>query len=138
MSKTKIVVRQGERGNYMIEFGLSIVLFFGIVLGILDVSRGIYAYNFLAGAAKEGSRYAMIHGSSSGSKASSTDIQNVVQKWLIGMADSSATVTTTWSPATENPGSQVTVKVQYTFTPMSNFLVGSWNLQSTSQTTVIQ
>jgi len=138
MSKTKIVAKPGERGNYMIEFGLSIVLFFGIVLGILDVSRGIYAYNFLAGAAKEGARYAMIHGSSSGAKASATDIQNVVQNWLIGMADSSATVTTTWSPATENPGSQVTVKVQYTFTPMSNFLVGSWNLQSTSQTTVIQ
>ena len=139
MSGTKIGSKKGERGNYIIEFGLCFVLFFCILLGILDVARGIYAYNFLAGAAKEGSRYAMVHGSSSGSKASSTDVQNTVQKWLIGMVDpASATVTTTWNPVSENPGSLVTVNVQYTFTPITSFLVGNWTLRSTSQTMVIQ
>ena len=81
----------------------------------------------------------MIHGSSSGSKASSSDVQGVVQKWLIGMVGpTSATVTTTWSPTSENPGSLVTVKVQYTYTPMTNWLVGNWTLQSNSQAMVIQ
>ena len=139
MSETKIVVKKSERGNYIVEFGLSFVLFFVILLGILDVSRGIYAFSFLTGAAKEGSRFAMTHGSSSGSKASSSDVQGVVQKWLIGMVDpGSATVTTTWSPVSENPGSLVTVKVQYTYAPITSFLVGNWTLQSTSQTMVIQ
>ncbi len=139
MSRTKIGSKKGERGNYMIEFGLSFVLFFSMILGIQDVSRGIYAYNFLAGAAKEGTRYAMVHGNSSGSKASSTDVQNAVQKWMIGLVNpGSSTVTTTWNPVSENPGSIVTVNVQYTFTPISNFLVGNWTLQSTSQTMVLQ
>src|SRR5438046_8895097 len=120
MSTTRIGGKKGERGNYIIEFGLSFVLFIGVIVGILDVSRGIYAYSFLAGAAKEGSRYAMIHGSSSGSQASSTDVQGVVRKWLIGMVDpASAAVTTTWNPASANPGSLVTVKVQYTYTPIT-------------------
>jgi Flp pilus assembly protein TadG len=140
MSRAKIVSKKkGERGNYAIEFGLCFVLFFSVLLGILDVTRGIYAYSFLAGAAKEGSRYAMVHGSSTGSKASSSDVQGVVQKWLIGMVDpTSATVTTSWNPPSGNPGSLVTVNVQYTYTPITSFLVGAWTLKSTSQTMVIQ
>jgi Flp pilus assembly protein TadG len=139
MRTTRIVGKKGERGSYAIEFGLSFVLFFGVIVGILDVARGIYAYSFLAGAAKEGTRYAMIHGSSSGSKASSSDVQGVVQKWLIGMVDpGSATVTTTWNPTNENPGSLVTVKVQYTYSPITNWLVGNWTLQSNSQAMVVQ
>jgi Flp pilus assembly protein TadG len=114
-------------------------MFFGMILGILDVSRGIYAYSFLAGAAKEGSRYAMIHGSSSGSKASSSDVETVVKRWLIGMVDpASATVTTTWNPVSENPGSLVTVQVQYTYTPITTWLVGNWTLKSNSQAMVMQ
>jgi Flp pilus assembly protein TadG len=139
MSRNKIGSKKSERGSYIIEFGLSFVVFLTMVLGILDVSRGIYAYSFLAGAAKEGTRFAMVHGSSSGSKASSTDVQNAVQKWMIGLVNpASSTVTTTWNPVSENPGSLVTVNVQYTYTPISNFLVGNWTLRSTSQTMVLQ
>ena len=139
MSGTKIVSKQGERGNYIIEFGLAFVLFFCILLGILDVARGVYTYSFMEGAAKEGSRYAMVHGSSSGSQATSANVQSVVQQWMTGVVNpTAATVTTTWNPTTEGPGSVVSVKVQYTFTPITNFLVGNWALQTTSQTTVVQ
>lgn len=139
MRPAKVGEKQSERGNTLIEFGLCFVLFFCVILGILDVARGIYTYSFLEGAAKEGSRYAMVHGSSSGSQATSSTIQGVVQGWLAGVVTpSNATVTTTWSPTNENPGSVVTVKVQYTFTPITNFLVGNWTLQTTSQTTVLQ
>jgi len=138
MRTIRIAGKKGERGSYIVEFGLSFVLFFGLILGILDVSRGIYAYSFLAGAAKEGSRYAMIHGSSSGSPASISDVQGAVQKWLIGMVDpASATITPTWSP-NNHPGSFVSVQVQYTYTPISSWLVGNWTLQSNSQAMVVQ
>jgi len=81
----------------------------------------------------------MIHGSSSGSPASISDVQGAVQKWLIGMVDpASATVTTTWNPVSENPGSIVSVQVQYTYTPISSWLVGNWTLQSNSQAMVVQ
>jgi Flp pilus assembly protein TadG len=139
MRHAEIGEKQSERGNTLIEFGLCFVLFFCAILGILDVARGIYTYSFLEGAAKEGGRYAMVHGSSSGSQATSSAVQGVVQGWLAGVVNpSNATVTTTWSPTNENPGSVVTVKVQYTFTPITNFLVGNWTLQTTSQTTVLQ
>lgn len=132
MRPIDIAVKKRQRGNYIIEFGISFMVFFVILLGILDVARGIYTYSFLAGAAKEMTRYAMVHGSSSGSKAAASDVKTVVQNWLIGVVTpTSATVTTTWSPTSENPGSVVTVAVQYTYTPITNFLVGNWSLQTT-------
>jgi Flp pilus assembly protein TadG len=44
---------KGERGSYIIESGLCFVLFFIILLGVLDVGRGIYSYNFVSASSKE-------------------------------------------------------------------------------------
>src|SRR5438876_11277280 len=92
--------KKGERGNHMIESGLCFVVFFTILLGILDVGRGIYSYNFIASASKEGARYAMVHGNSSGYIASASDIQTQARFWLPGVVGGEcATVNTTWAPA---------------------------------------
>src|SRR2546425_957091 len=130
--------KKGERGNYIIESGICFVVFFIILLGILDVGRGIYSYNFMSAAAKEGTRYAMVHGNSSGSIASASDIQNVVRSWLIGVVGAdSATVTTTWTPDNK-PGGLVQVQVQCAFAPISSLLVGNWTLKSSSKRMIVQ
>ena len=128
----------GERGSYMIESGLCFVVFFIILLGVLDVGRGIYSYNFISAASKEGARYAMVRGSSSGQVATADNIQTQVRSWLMGVVGGdSATVNTTWTPDNK-PGSTVTVQVQCPFTPISSLLVSSWTLQSTSKRLIIQ
>ena len=131
-------MKRRERGNYLIESGLCFVVFFTILLGILDVGRGIYSYNFIAAASKEAARYAMVHGNSSGQIASDSDIRTQARSWLVGVVGGdSATVDTTWSPD-KKPGSTVTVHVQCTFTPISSLLVGSWTLQSSSTRLIVQ
>src|SRR5690242_11754803 len=92
------MVKRSERGNTMVEFALAFMVFFVVLYGIMEFGRVVASYNILSGAAREGARYAIVHGSSSGSAASSTDIQTIVRNWSVGLESSSVAVTTTWTP----------------------------------------
>jgi hypothetical protein len=52
-----------ESGQAMVEFMLTIVFIFILFVSILQMILFMYAYNTLADAAKEGVRYAIVHGS---------------------------------------------------------------------------
>lgn len=106
-------IRDGEQAGTVIEFALSFVLLFSILFGIIDFGRALYAYDAISDAARTGTRYAIVHGSSSGSPATSSTISTyVTTNCCAGLSASSITVTTTWSP-NNNPGSTVNVQVNY-------------------------
>jgi Flp pilus assembly protein TadG len=90
--------KHGERGAALLEFGLAFLIFLSVLYGIMEFGRIVASYNIISGAAREGARYAMVHGSASGSVATASDIQDVVRKWAIGLDTSSVVVTTTWTP----------------------------------------
>lgn len=52
---------RGRRGQALVEFSLVLVPFLLMVLGILDVGRGIYVYNSVAEAAREIARVTSVH-----------------------------------------------------------------------------
>lgn len=55
-------VRLGHTdGQTMVEFALVLIIFMLVVLGIVDLSRAVYASNLCASAAREGARYASTH-----------------------------------------------------------------------------
>ncbi len=54
--------RKNARGQATVEFALSIVLVMVFILGIIELLMLIYAYNVLADSAKEGLRFAIVHG----------------------------------------------------------------------------
>lgn len=56
--------RRGERGQGLVEFVVVIPIFLLMVFAIFDVGRVILANNALAAAAREGARYAIVHGGS--------------------------------------------------------------------------
>jgi Flp pilus assembly protein TadG len=68
--------KQRQRGAATVEFGLAFLLFFTFIISIMEFGRIVSAYNILAGATREASRYATVHGSASGSPATDTDIQS--------------------------------------------------------------
>ena len=113
-----------QRGAAMVEFALSFLLFFTVVYAIMECGWVVARYNILAGATREGARYATVHGSASGSVATASDIQNVVRQWSIGLDPNSVVVTTTWTPG-NNPGNQVRVQAQYTATPFTGLIFKS-------------
>jgi len=63
------VRRSGERGQGLVEIALVLPVFLLIVLGTIDFGRAIYYYSVISNGAREGARYAIVHGS----KAQSID-----------------------------------------------------------------
>jgi hypothetical protein len=54
--------RRAARGQAQVEFALTIVFTFILILSVLELISLIHTYNVLADAAKEGLRYAVVHG----------------------------------------------------------------------------
>jgi len=87
-------IRPGQGGQAIVEFALTAVLLMLLMVGLLELSIFIYTYSVLANAAKEGVRYAIVHGASNGTAsgpssgsastppctASSTNVTNVVNQ----------------------------------------------------------
>ena len=65
MSTLRRFFRHSDDGQSMIEFALILPLFLLIVTGVFDVGRAVWQENTLAYAAREGTRYAIVHGSAS-------------------------------------------------------------------------
>jgi len=53
---------RGERAQSLVEFALTLPIFLLLVTGIFDVARAVWQENTLAYAAREGTRYAIVHG----------------------------------------------------------------------------
>jgi Flp pilus assembly protein TadG len=60
-------VRGRQGGQAIVEFALTVVLLMLLMFALLELSIFMYTYSVLANAAKEGVRYAIVHGSNSGS-----------------------------------------------------------------------
>ena len=52
-----------DRGEAMIEFAVSILFILLFMLGMIEIVMLLHTYNTLADSAKEGVRYAIVHGS---------------------------------------------------------------------------
>ncbi len=102
----------GEKGTIIVEFALVAMIFFLLTLGLVEVGRGVWAYHSLTHAAREGARYAIVHGDRSNDPATATIISNLVKNRIPNL--SGVTVNTTWLP-NNSQGSTVEVTAQYTF-----------------------
>jgi len=55
--------RDDDRGQSLVEFALLLPLMLLIITGLFDVARAVWEENTLAYAAREGTRFAIVHGS---------------------------------------------------------------------------
>ncbi len=87
-----------QAGQSLIEFALVLPLLLLIITGLFDVARATWQENTLAYAAREGTRYAIVHGSASidGTVVHSGNEQpviDVVRAAAVGVPNVSVTVT---------------------------------------------
>lgn len=86
-----------------------------IFFGVVDFGRALYTYNFVAHAAREGTRYASVRGITAGSTcsgtpfpanctASTTGVTNYLRSSIPALDGTKMTVTTTWPVQTYSPG----------------------------------
>ena len=135
---------KSECGSGLVEYAIITILFMTMLLGIADFSRALYAYHFVSSQAREAARYAMVRGCSTISThcptaATASDIKTFVKNVPLGIDPSKVTVPTpTWTP-NHNPGSVVSVEVDYAFNFLFPFVSKSTlNFKSTSQMVIAQ
>jgi Flp pilus assembly protein TadG len=116
--------RRSERGSAAIEFALCFLLMFALLCGVLEFSRVVYTRTVLAGATREASRYAMVHGSRSSSPADNAAIRAQVVRWASTLSPGALVVNTTWDPSNA-PGSRVRVTASYTLAPFTRFIINT-------------
>lgn len=122
-----------EEGQAQVEFALSIMVVLFMVFCSWELLMAMYTASVMADAAKEGVRYAIVHGSNStlcsGPNPSSpcandpggsgADVENTVKNYakLSGHDISAITVVVNYPDGTNEPPSRVTVAVTYQFVP---------------------
>ena len=149
-------------GSESVEFALSFSLWIGAAFMVMYASFALYAAHFVANAAEEAGRFAMVRGSSwNGAScttnaldctATSDDISNYVKGTLPpGMSSANLTVSSSWPGTTaagdscdtedgvNSPNCIVKVTVTYQFTfPVPFFTQNTLPLKSSSIVTISQ
>jgi len=146
-----------ERGQAVVEFALVIGFLVILVVSILEMSLFLYNYAWLTDAAKEGVRYAIVHGSSGSNPAGPSGASGTSSSWSACNSSTSASGITSvisavktykaasahdissmnvyvcYPDGNNNPGSGVQVNVSYPYTPL--FLT-NWATVTISATSV--
>lgn len=113
----------------MVEFALVAgLIFIPLVFGAIEFGRLIWSKTTITAAAREGVRFAIVRGSSSGAVADSTAVANYVKaKTQL----TPITVKPAWT-GLKDPGDTVTVQVTYVYIPIVP-VIGSKTITSTSR-----
>ena len=90
--------RERNRGQSLVEFSLVLIPFLLILMGIVDLGRGIYTYNGVAEATRELARVTSVHqcvGSlcTIGTSSETASVRATQDSMVPGLAGSSAVVT---------------------------------------------
>lgn len=138
--------RQAENGGALIEMAVALPVLFTLMFCFIEMCLAVYSKNLISECAREGTRYAVYHGSSCPNSSSPTCEATAAQvnSYVTGLgwpnlAGGTMTVNTVYPSGNENPGSLVTVVVSYTlpirvpFTPTNTL-----SFSSTSQMRILQ
>jgi Flp pilus assembly protein TadG len=104
----------------MVEFAVAGGTFVVVLIGILEIGLAAWAKNGVASDAREGARYAIVHGSQSGRIADEAMVSAYVKSRTT--LDQTIQVTTTWADPDKEPGTTVSVKVKHAVPRRGPFL----------------
>jgi Flp pilus assembly protein TadG len=120
----------------LVEFALVLPIFLLVITGLIDVARAVWEENTLAYAAREGTRYAIVHGSAGNPRVgpihpaqtnpsvfNTGNIVNIVRQNALGVPN--VTVTIDYPNADNQRNHSVTVDASSPFVPLpSQYLLG--------------
>jgi Flp pilus assembly protein TadG len=134
----------GRRGNAIIEFAFVFVLFFIVLMTMLELGRGTWVYASIATATRRAGDYCMVRGSLRPGVA--TDIPAIITRYTAGLDQSELTVVTTYNPDSDAPFTDpadasrndiAQVRVTYPFRLVIGMILPDNLLQMTSTTRVV-
>jgi Flp pilus assembly protein TadG len=145
--------RHSERGASLPEMAFAAVAFFTLLFGIVDFSRALYTYSFVAQLAREGARWWIVRGTTSCTNSGSAlndcnatvaEVQSYVQSLSEG-ATNAPSIQVSPAPvscpngasASASPGCTVSVKVTYPFGFIMGFMPKATLSMSSTSTMVV-
>lgn len=137
---------ENEQGQAILEVALALPIIAAFTLMMIEVCLAFYSYCMISESAREGTRYAIVRGStcqtSSGASctASASTINNAVTHlgWP-NLGSGTLSANTTYPDGNENTGSRVQVVVSYTFPYNIPFAPkGTLHMSSTSVMYIVQ
>ena len=125
-----------QSAQALVEFALVLPIFLLVITGLIDVARAVWEENTLAYAAREGTRYAIVHGSAGNPRVgpihpaqtnpsvfNTGNIVNIVRQNALGVPN--VTVTIDYPNADNQRNHSVTVDASSPFVPLpSQYLLG--------------
>jgi Flp pilus assembly protein TadG len=137
---------RAESGETLVTLALVLPILIGFVFGIMQVCLLYYTWEMMAESACQGSRYAMVRGSTceTSAAASCTVTAAQVNTYVKGLGwpnlgNGTMTVDTSFPDGDEAPGHRVLVTVTYSFPYQIPFVVTkTLSLSSSSQVYFVQ
>lgn len=139
----------GRSGQSLVEFSLMAVLSTLVLLFVVEASRMVLVYAAIANAAREGVRYAIVHGSTratgaaqndaSGPSANPAQVVTVIDDFAgTGPLTTSRLVINVTYPGSSNaPGQTVSVSVVYPYDPLTTYFPATLRLVSVAQGVIL-
>jgi Flp pilus assembly protein TadG len=136
--------RGGSSGQALVEFSIVSFMVCILLLSTLEVARLVLVYTTLANAAREGSRYAVVHGGSrtgtgvdgpSGPGANPAQVVTVVRNFAGtgSLSNSQLTIEVAYPGGSNAPGQRVDVSAVYAYDPLTTYIPFNVRLGSTAQ-----
>ena len=122
------LIANDETGSMLLEFSLSVWMLVLMTFLIFEFCMTVYTYSVLGNAAREGIRYAVVHGTDSGlcsgpssgcGDSSGSNVTAVVNGYAgVCFHDiSGMTITPSWPDGTSTPSSRVVITITYPYVP---------------------
>ncbi len=144
---SRLAVNYRCRGTTTVEFAITCPIVFFLIFAIIVGGLGVFRYQQVASAAREGARWASVHGTDYASEthnpaATPADVfSKAILPVTVALDSNQLSYSVTWNKSNspleissgyENPiGNTVTVTVNYQWFP-EMYLVGPFTLSSTS------
>jgi Flp pilus assembly protein TadG len=138
-----VIVRRvhqpNRRGASLVEAAIVYPTTMLLMIATLVLGLAVFYYQQIAALAREGARYASVHGATYASESgepyatSATVLSNAIDPSIVGLNTNDLTCTVTWSPNPPSASSPTTVSVALVYTyKMEAYFGSSFTIQSTS------
>lgn len=137
-----------DSGQTIIETSVALAAVMLIVFGVIELSLFVYTYSVMNDAAREGVRYAIVHGTTAATAncsgpsctdSTGTNVVTAVKTYAAMSAHdiSAINVSVGYPDSSAAPLSRVTVTVTYTYVPIINLSIFAKTMQVTSQGRIV-
>lgn len=139
--------KTSRRGASMVEAAIILPIFLTLILGMLDLSVGVFRQHVVSQAARHGARRAIVHGKMAppkttawgtaaytGNGDASDEIATAIKPSLTGLDPAQTTIQVQWIDGSNDVESRVRVTVSTTWTPIMLALLGGQKTLTASST----